>query len=101
MIITPDSDAIFGGGLVLGAACSGILQSIGDQVTKGWVKAYPARQDLGLLLWLFDEWGHRPIRFAAHQLGLPARPWVAAHYSSVGVLVLGLLVLLGRIVLQH
>lgn len=101
MITAPDSDAIFGVGLVLGAAFSGILQSIGEQVTKGWAKAYPPRADLGLLLWLFDEWGHRPIRFAAHQLGLPARPWVVAHYNSVGVLVVGLLVLLGRVVFQH
>ncbi|WP_157720043.1 hypothetical protein [Microlunatus sagamiharensis] len=96
-----ESDAVFVALLGLGAVGSGILDRIGNDVTEGWEKAYPPRRDLGLLLWLFDEWGHRPIRFAARRLGMPARPWVAAHYASVGVLVAGLVVLLIRIVVQR
>lgn len=100
-IVAPESDAVFVATLGVGAVGSGILDRVGNDVTEGWEKAYPPRRDLGLLLWLFDEWGHRPIRFAAHRLDAPVRRWVAAHYASVGVLSAGLVVLVVRIVIQR
>lgn len=100
-VLAPASDVVFGAVLVAGAACSGVLDRIGNVVTRGWEKAYPPRRDLGLLLWPFDEWSHRPIVFAAQRLGLSAHRWVVVHYVSVGVLAAALVVLLIRIVVQE